>query len=63
MGSNVEGEGVKIRVVRAKVDNRCITMCHGCIFDKGEGANFCYFRNACMAHLRPDREPVKFKSY
>lgn len=34
--------------------------CDDCVFDTPEKANGCRFRNACMAHLRKDRESVVF---
>lgn len=35
------------------------TICNGCAF-KDEGARFCEYSSACMAHLRPDHESVVF---
>lgn len=34
--------------------------CKGCAFDNKEGARYCGYASACMAHLRPDNKPVKF---
>ena len=33
--------------------------CRGCVF-RDEGARFCEYSSACMAHLRPDYESVVF---
>lgn len=33
--------------------------CRGCVF-RDEGARFCEYSKACMAHLRPDHESVVF---
>lgn len=35
------------------------TICKGCVF-RDEGARFCEYSSACMAHLRPDGESVIF---
>ena len=43
-----------LRVMRAS------NGCKGCAFDNGEGARSCPRSVSCMAHLRPDKEPVKF---
>lgn len=34
--------------------------CDDCVFDTPEKAEGCRFRNACMAHLRKDKESVVF---
>lgn len=34
-------------------------VCRGCVF-RDEGARFCEYSKACMAHLRPDHESVVF---
>lgn len=36
--------------------------CKNCIFQKEGGAADCSLRDACMAHKRPDRISVIFKS-
>ena len=33
--------------------------CRGCVF-RDDGARFCEYSSACMAHLRPDHESVVF---
>lgn len=33
--------------------------CRGCVF-REDGARFCEYSKACMAHLRPDHESVVF---
>ena len=35
------------------------TVCRGCVF-RDDGARFCEYSKACMAHLRPDHESVVF---
>lgn len=39
---------------------RATNGCHGCAFEKSEGARYCEMKESCMAHLRPDRTPVIF---
>jgi hypothetical protein len=36
--------------------------CEGCAFDTEEKANGCFFKMACMAHYRKDRQSVIFTS-
>lgn len=53
------GREVAFKDFKLKV-RLAITGCKGCAFDNGEGARYCYLSVACMAHSRPDRNPVKF---
>lgn len=39
---------------------RVVDGCHGCSFEKHEGAKCCEMKAYCMAHCRPDRTPVIF---
>lgn len=34
--------------------------CKGCAFDNHEGARLCPHSGSCMAHMRPDKKPVRF---
>lgn len=34
--------------------------CRDCVFETEDGASYCGYSLACMAHVRPDRKPVKF---
>ena len=51
---------LNIRVMRfVPCTNTKATICKGCAF-RDEGARFCEYSSACMAHLRPDHESVVF---
>lgn len=39
---------------------RATNGCHGCAFEKSEGARYCEMKECCMAHHRPDRTSVIF---
>lgn len=46
-----------INVIHAR---KATNGCHGCSFEKHEGAKCCEMKEYCMAHCRPDRTPVIF---
>ena len=54
IGKTLSCQDMTLRVMRAS------NGCKGCAFDNGEGARSCPRSVSCMAHLRPDKEPVKF---
>ncbi len=54
LGKTLSCQDMTLRVMRAS------NGCKGCAFDNGEGARSCLRSVSCMAHLRPDKEPVKF---
>lgn len=59
-GFTVKVGGTNVRVVRFNPNIKSNgALCIGCVF-RGEGARFCEYAPACMAHMRPDHESVVF---
>lgn len=59
-GFTVKVGEINVQVLRFKPYlNTKVTVCRGCVF-RDDGARFCEYSKACMAHLRPDHESVVF---
>lgn len=59
-GFTVKVGEINVQVMRfVPCVNTKATICKGCAF-RDEGARFCEYSSACMAHLRPDHESVVF---
>lgn len=59
-GFTVKVGEINVQVLRFKPYlNTKATVCRGCVF-RDDGARFCEYSKACMAHLRPDHESVVF---
>lgn len=59
-GFTVKVGEINIQVLRFTPNIKTkATVCRGCAF-RDEGARFCEYSKACMAHLRPDQESVVF---
>lgn len=54
VNSKIHLEGLDIRVEKSQ------KACKGCIFETENKSYKCNFKNACMAHLRKDKESVVF---
>lgn len=59
-GFTVKVGEINVQVIRFTPNIKTSEMvCRGCAF-RDEGARFCEYSSACMAHLRPDHESVVF---
>lgn len=54
VGRTIEFEGIKIKPLQSTY------ACNDCIFETPDKAFGCKYKDACMAHLRKDRESVVF---
>lgn len=61
VGMKVNIGGRAYLVKRFNASQTVKTMvCMPCVFSNGDGAKFCPYACACLAHLRPDRNAVYF---